>query len=169
MKKHLCLFSIFCFIISGGLAHAAIYKNVDANGQITYSNVPSKGASKLELDPAPADANAAGGTGNAEKTRRAKTPTPANFPRVAPDTQNQRDDKRKQILQDELEAEKKALEEAKKAAADGEAEPEVYRGANGKTFRNVVKFEEKVQRLKADVAAHENNVQLLQKELDAMK
>jgi len=147
------------------LAQAEIYKKIDANGHVTYSNVPTKGAEKLDLEPPASPSNNAG-SGNREGR---KTATPANFPRVDKQTQNQRDDKRKQILQEELETEKKALEDAKKAYAEGESVPEVYRAANGKTFRNVAKFEEKMQRLQADVDAHEKNVQLLQKELDSIK
>ena len=168
MKKYLYLTGLVCGLFVAATVQAAIYKNVDANGHITYSNVPSKGASRLDID-APAGNSNATGYSAASSPRRAKTPTPANFPRVDQETQTQRDSKRKQILQDELEVEKKALEEAKKAYAEGESVPEVYRAANGKTFRNVPKFEEKMQRLKADVTAHENNVQLLQKELDTIK
>lgn len=140
-------------------AYAEIYKLVDTDGHVTYSNVPIKGAVKLNLDPV--------GSG-AEKPGRGKTATPANFPRVDHETQNQRDDKRKQILQEELSNENKALEDAKKAYAEGESKPEVYRGANGKIFRNVPKYDEKMKRLQEDVTQHEKNVQLLQKELDGL-
>jgi hypothetical protein len=168
MKKYLYLTGLVSGLFIAATVQAAIYKNVDASGHITYSNVPSKGASRLDID-TPASNGNASGSNAASSPRRAKTPTPANFPRVDQETQTQRDSKRKQILQDELEVEKKALEEAKKAYAEGESVPEVYRAANGKTFRNVPKFEEKMERLKADVATHENNVQLLQKALDAIK
>ncbi|MCB5186016.1 DUF4124 domain-containing protein [Methylobacillus gramineus] len=143
------------------IAYADIYKSVDENGHITYSNVPSKGAAKLEIDPAP--------PANTQANKPKAQATPSNFPRVDSQTQKKRDDQRKKILIDELEAEKEALEEARKAYAEGESKPEVYRGANGKTYRNVVKFEEKMQQLQANVDAHEKNVQLLQKELDAFK
>ena len=162
--KRTCLFlyawlagTAFCTV-----AQAEIYKSVDENGHVTYSNVPSKGATRLEIDP-PAPAAAA-----APKARQQQA-TPNNFPRVDSQTQKKRDDQRKNILLEELESEKAALEEAKRAYAEGESKPEVYRGANGKTYRNVVKFEEKMQRLQADVDAHEKNVQLLQKELEAFK
>jgi hypothetical protein len=101
--------------------------------------------------------------------RPSRTKTPSDFPRVDSQTQNKRDDKRKEILLQELEAEKQALEEAKRAKVEGASKPEVYRGANGKTFRNVPKFEEKMQKLQSDVDAHENNIELLQKELDSVK
>ena len=72
-------------------------------------------------------------------------------------------------MSQELNAERKALEEAKQAYKEGESNPEMNVGANGKRFRNVPKFEEKMQRLDADVKAHERNVKLLEKELAAAK
>ena len=53
---------------------AEIYKHVDAEGRVTYSNVPMKGATKLELEPPVTSSPAA--------PKATKTPTPANFPRV---------------------------------------------------------------------------------------
>lgn len=155
----LCLLGFFA-----GSASSEIYKKVDENGHVTYSNVPIKGGTKLNLEPSGSD----GGDAAAPRAPRAKTPTPANFPKVDRETQSKRDDKRKQILMEELEAEKQALEDAKKAYAEGESVPEVYKTAQGKTRRNVAKFEEKMQRLQAEVDAHEKNVQLLQKELDSL-
>ena len=62
--------------------------------------------------------------------------------------------------------EKAALAQAKKAYAEGEANPEMVRHADGKTFRNVTKFQEKMKSLQADVDGHENNIKLLEKELE---
>lgn len=137
------------------LVKAEIYKSVDANGHITYSNIPHKGATKLNLEP-PAPA------GSVDKPSRAKTPTPSDFPRVDRQTQNQRDDKRKQILQDELASEKQALEDAKKAHTEAESAS----AANSKSGSNQAKSEDKLQ---SDINAHEKNIQLLQKELDSLK
>jgi len=143
-------------------AYADIYKQVDADGHVTYSNVPIKGAVKLNIEPVDSG-------GGAEKSGRGKTATPANFPRVDQETQNQRDDKRKQILQEELSKENQALQDAKKAYAEGESNPEMFTSANGKRFRNVPKFDAKMKPLQEDVTQHEKNVQLLQKELDGLK
>lgn len=162
MKKLLSAFTIgvvFCML--SPMANAEIYKVIDADGRVTYTNVPTKGAKKLDIDPAPS-----GGAPAAKPNQRISTPE--TFPRVDKKTQNQRDNTRRQILEAELEAEKKALEEAKKAYVEGESNPEVYKAANGKTFRNVAKFEEKMKVLQANVDGHERNIQLLQKELDAL-
>ena len=171
MKKHLFLSSITLAVtlMASGHASAEIYKRVDADGRVTYSNIKSKGSSRLELDP---DANTISNDrarASSGGTAKKRTPTPEGFPRVDKDTQNQRDDKRKDILQSELNAEKSALEQAKKAYAEGESNPEVFKAANGKTFRNVPKFEEKMKTLQADVDSHQKNIELLQKELDSLR
>lgn len=167
MKKHLFLTLIALTFSTHALAE--IYKRVDSDGRVTYSNIKSKGATRLEIDP---DVNAisndrAKAIGSSSENKR--TATPESFPRVDKDTQNQRDSKRKSILQNELDAEKAALEEAKKAYAEGESNPEVYRTASGQTFRNVPKFEEKMKNLKANVDNHQKNIELLQKELDSLR
>lgn len=162
MKKLLSSFAIgIMFSVLSPFAVAEVYKIIDADGRVTYTNVPTKGAKKLDIDPVPS-------SGASEPKQNAKVPTPASFPRVDKQTQNQRDNTRRQILQAELEAERKALEEAKKAYVEGESNPEVYKAANGKTFRNVAKFQEKMKVLQANVDGHERNIQLLQKELDAL-
>ena len=72
-----------------------------------------------------------------------------------------------------MDSEKAALEEAKKAYAEGESKPEVYqkRNANGttSTFRNVPKFDDKMKSLQADIDSHQNNIDLLQKELNSLQ
>ena len=163
MNKTLSSLALCLLLLGTGVAaQAQIYKHVDADGRVTYSNIPSKGAIKLDIEPASPVLP------ESPKRNRAKTPTPSNFPRVDQKTQDQRDDKRKQILQSELEIEQKSLKEAQQAYEEGKAKPEVYRGAKGKTFRNVAKYQEKMERLQADVDLHKNNIELLQKELAAV-
>ncbi len=167
MKKHLFL-TLLAFTVSTS-AVAEIYKHVDAEGRVTYSNIKSKGAIRLEIDP---DTNSIGNERSKTKTTSAtskRTATPESFPRVDKNTQNQRDGKRRSILQSELDAEKAALEEAKKAYAEGESNPEVYHTASGQTFRNVPKFEAKMKGLKENVDNHQKNIELLQKELDSLR
>ncbi len=168
MKKHLLLLTIVALTLAGQ-AVAEIYKHVDADGRITYSNIKTKGASRLDIDP---DANVIKNTPHSTKTNsgtsNSRTATPSNFPKVDKETQANRDGKRQEILQSELDAEKAALEEAKKAYAEGEANPEMVRHANGKSFRNMAKYNEKMKNLQADVDAHENNIKLLEKELQAL-
>lgn len=150
-------------------AFAEIYKHVDADGRVTYSNIKSKGSTRLEIDPDANNISNDRAKAKTSNTANKRTATPDSFPRVDKDTQNQRDSKRRSILQGELDAEKAALAEAKKAYAEGESNPEVYQTASGQTFRNVPKFEAKMKGLKENVDNHEKNIELLQKELDSLR
>lgn len=162
MKRYLLLLMLLSSVFFG-IAYAEIYKQVDANGRITYSNVKTKGAIRLDFDPA------ANSIGNGRTTANKRTASPNNFPRVDKNTQYVRDGKRRDILQSELESEKTALAQAQKAYAEGESNPEVFTTPTGATLRNVPKFQEKMQRLQTEVDSHQKNVELLQKELDAIK
>ncbi len=150
------------------LTYAAIYKHVDTNDRVTYSNVKIKGGKKLMIEPA--DTSFGTNTGrDAESSPASKKATPSNFPKVNKNTQKQRDNSRKQILLSELASEKVALTNAKKAYAEGKAKPEVYRKRNAdgssNTFKNVPKFEAKIKKLQETVDSHQRNLDFLQKEI----
>ena len=172
MKNNLSLLA-FILVAFSSNAFAEIYKRVDADGRVTYSNIKTKGATRLALDP---DANTISndrskrGTDSNGSSKRVATPE--GFPKVDKNTQNQRDAKRQDILQNELDSEKAALVQAQKAYTEGAANPEMLHKKNAdgttSTFRNVAKYDEKVKSLQADVDGHENNIKLLQKELDAI-
>jgi hypothetical protein len=167
MKKH--FFLLLLALAASSSAFAEIYKHVDADGRVTYSNIKSKGSTRLEIDPDANNISNDRAKVKANSTANKRTATPDSFPRVDKDTQNQRDGKRRSILQGELDAEKAALEEAKKAYAEGESNPEVYKTASGQTFRNVPKFEAKMKSLQENVDNHQKNIELLQKELDSLR
>ena len=147
--------------------HAEIYKYVDKEGRITYSNSPMKGAKKLYLDPPSAPS-------------KAKVSTPENFPRVDSRVQKERDLGRRKILEDELAAEEKLLADARQALKEGEGNPETFKtsrvitGKDGKpatvteTRHNVAKYDEKIKKLQDGVALHEKNIVALKKELANM-
>lgn len=84
-------------------SHAEIYKLIDSQGRVTYSNVPMKGATRLNLEPL-----------NSVPAPRTRTTvaSPVHFPKVDGDTQKKRDDTRRMILEGELAAEEKLLAEA---------------------------------------------------------
>lgn len=140
---------LFGTIAWSAVVGAEVFKSVDSNGRVTYSNVPSNNADKVELAPL--------NTIPAPK-RKPQVATPADFPKVDNDTQRKRDELRRKILVDELAAEQRQLSEAKKALAEGEA----VRLGNE---RNYQKYLDRVQKLKDDVTMHEKNVQALQREL----
>jgi hypothetical protein len=150
------LLAVLC--VCPSLVQAEIYKAVDANGHVTYSSTPIKGGKKIILEPLPTMVPMA-------RTRPAGTPE--SFPRVDGETQKNRDDTRFLILQNELSEEERLLEEAKLNL--NEASPEVYRGKDGKTYRNTDKYEQKIKPLADQVELHQRNVEALKTELSKLK
>jgi hypothetical protein len=136
-------------------AQADIYKAVDENGHVTYSSSPIKGGKKLALEPLPTVAP----PGKARST--------TGFPRVAAEKQKERDETRRKILQDELNSEEKLLDEARQNLND--ASPEVFRGQDGRTYRNVAKYEENTKLLTEQVELHQKNIAALNTELSKLK
>lgn len=144
-------------------AQAEIYKRVDKDGNVTYSSAPLKGAKKLELEPLPtmvAQPIPSKQRGNGESTSDL---------RVNSETQNRRDDTRRKILEDELATEERALEEARTKLQEAQDNPEIYKTATGQTFRNVAKYEEKVNVAQDDVKSHENNIKALKTEISNLR
>jgi len=148
------LFSVLC--ACSMLAQAEIYKAVDENGHVTYSSTPIKGGKKIILEPLPT------------MMPPGKTQTPDNFPRVDDETQRGRDDTRRKILQDELNAEEKLLEGATQNMTEAESSPEVFKGADGRTYRNVAKYEEKIKPLQDQIDLHKQNIEALKTELSKL-
>ena len=142
------------------LAQAEIYKAVDADGHVTYSSTPIKGGKKIILEPLPTMVPPA---------RVRSAASPEDFPRVDGETQKGRDDTRRKILQDELSTEEKLLEEARQNLKEGEESPEVFKGQDGKTYRNVAKYEEKIKALNDQVELHQRNIEALKTELSKLK
>jgi len=141
-------------------AQAEIFKCTDAAGHVMYSNVASKGCTKMNLEPIstiPAASKAA-----------PKTPSPAGFPRVEENTQKARDNDRRAILEKELANEQKNLEAAKRELSEQEnlvAPDERIAGGGiqgGKREARIQTYRDKVQ-------LHERNLESLRKELANLK
>ncbi len=100
----------------------------------------------------------------APKPRSAATanPSPAGFPKVAEDTQKSRDTDRRRILEQELAAEQKNLESAKKDLADQEA----TRSGDEKNYQRVL---DRLQPYKDRVAQHERNIEAINRELGNLR
>lgn len=128
-----------------GESRAEIYKFVDDNGHVTYTNMPRPGAKKLDLN-LPVGNPAT--TKSEKKHGTALNPTPGYFPRVDPGTQRKRDDMRRQLLVEELDSEQRNLSAAQSAYASGRHQP----GAE-------------LNRLIEAVHLHEKNIEMLNKEL----
>lgn len=132
-------------------SQAEIYKQVDKQGRVTYSNVPAKGAKKMDLDPL--------GTFPAIKPK--STGTSTNASKIDPDTQKKRDDVRRKILEQELAEEEKLLEAAKQTYNGGEPE------RLGDERHNYQRYLDRTAALKETVQLHEKNVAALKQELAA--
>lgn len=145
-----------CLLAAPWAAQADIYKYVDEEGRVTFTNIPRKGAIKLDIEtrspkPPPSPAQAP-----EPKARLA----PANFPRVSPEDQRRRDELRRQVLEQELAAEKRLLAQAREALAKGQAS----RPAEGDAASAA-----RLQKLMDLVRLHEQNVAAIQYELSLLR
>jgi hypothetical protein len=143
-----------------------MYQCVDESGHKSFSNIKSaaKGDKCTSIDfgsssPAPAARPAV------------KTPTPSTFPKVDDNTQKARDTDRRRILDSELAAEQKNLEQARKDLAEQEAiilpnERMQYKGGAGISGGKV---EERIQPFRDKVALHERNIEAIQKEIAKLR
>ena len=92
--KRSCYLLIFLCLVYTGSAHTEIYKSVDAEGHVTYSSMPSKGAKKLGLD----KLGSTSGTARehvAQSSRMSDSISPSDFPKVDSGTQKSRDSTRR--------------------------------------------------------------------------
>jgi hypothetical protein len=140
-------------------AHADVFKCVDADGHITYTNARSagKGCKVLSQD----KLSTVPGT-------RVPTPSPASFPKVDGDTQKARDNDRRKILDQELASEQKNLEQARKDLAEQEGIVQPQERSAGGTI-NGAKVQERLQTYKDKLALHERNIEALKKEIGNLK
>lgn len=151
--QHLLLSSALLSLAAWPVHAQDIYK-CDIDGRVTYSNVPTKNCRKLVLDP----------VNLAPAPKSMRTPTPSTFPKVDGQTQKSRDDDRRRILENELAAEQKNAEQAKKALAEQEALVLPNERMQGGAISGG-KVEERVQPYKDKVALHERNIEAISKEI----
>ncbi|MFZ5556266.1 MAG: DUF4124 domain-containing protein [Pseudomonadota bacterium] len=150
---------------TAGTAHADIYKYVDEDGRITFTNIYRKGAVKVEVESAgqaPAAASKPKAGAGTAKAKPAAV-SPASFPRVSAQTQKQRDDARRRILDQELASESRLLEQARGALAQGKA---VRPGDERSDYQAYIA---RVQRLMETVQLHEQNVLAIQQEISLLR
>lgn len=127
-------------------AEAAIYKYVDAEGNVTFTDRYRPGAVKLVDD---------GNHTVAPSARRRGGQTsasPANFPRVDRQTQSRRDDVRRSLLLDERKSEENALAAVLSALAGGKPRSPADQA-----------------KLQENRRLHEKNIEMLDKELARIK
>jgi hypothetical protein len=164
VKRHLALFLLSVGVASS--AHADIYECVDQNGNKRFTNIASeaKGCKILNVGPvnAPPPSTPAGKPTLKAPAKAAAQATPANFPRVDAQTQNQRDNDRRRILENELANEQKLLDEARRKLAEQES---VRHG----TERNYQRVLDRLEPFQKDVKRHEDNVANLKREMSNLR
>ncbi|APR03412.1 DUF4124 domain-containing protein [Thauera chlorobenzoica] len=152
------LLPLFLLAGASALAHAEVYKCVDTDGRVTYTNDRSlaRNCVRLQADqavssvPAPAPRPAAGAA------------PAAAFPRVNPADQRARDDTRRQVLENELSTEESALAAAEKALAEQEA----VRFGDERNYQKVL---DRLQPFKDKVELHKRNIEALRREISGLR
>ena len=143
-----------------------IYLCIDEQGNKSYQNVGSgKGCKRVDVGPVlsmPAPRLPAGRSAMQPAVEERASVSPASFPRVDRDTQRTRDSDRRRILEDELKAEEDRLARLRTEFNNGEPE---RRGDE----RNFALYQERIQRLREDIARVETNVGALRREIALLK
>lgn len=139
-----------------GSASADVYKCVDDDGHVTYTN--TKPGPKAKCTQLSRDQRVSTVPGRATPS----APSPAGFPKVDGDTQKARDNDRRKILDQELATEQKNLDQAKKELA----EQETIRTGDERNYQRVL---DRLQPFKDKVALHERNIEALKKEIGNLK
>jgi hypothetical protein len=176
---------------SAAWAQTTIYKHVDENGRVTYTNKPMKGATVLELDPittipatpalaiAPAPAAKAVATLERLDKPAAVAPTLASIDATV---QKRRDNDRRKILEEELTREEDSLAEARASISQEQQNPTLVAAVRtmqttaepspaqlAEMRSNIEKASGRIRGLQSTVAEHEKNIEALKKELGALK
>ena len=153
-EKNLAFILIFSFFLAIPVvkANTEIYKHVDNEGRITFSNKPTKGAYRLDTAPASPKFNA--GTIQNKK-----------FPKVSNHTQKKRDSKRRQLLENELKNESRLLIDAKQILAKTLKNSGIIKTNTTQSKHDAIKHENKIKIIQKRVLLHERNITALEKEL----
>lgn len=136
------------------LAQAStIYRYVDKDGHVTFTNMPQPGAQAISITPVNPDSGTRGSITPRSNAPRPRSPAANNVavPSVDAGTQRNRDEGRRRILQTELDNERKALGEARTALSEARRKPGTATA--------------QLQRLQDAVTDRERNIDALNKEL----
>jgi len=141
---------------------AEIFECVDASGNKRFTNVKADAQGCRAMNLPPISSVPGGKPASAAKPSASSSPSPANFPKVDPKSQKQRDLDRRKILEAELASEEKLLASARKELTEQE-------GIRLGSERNYQRVLDRLEPYKKKVSLHENNVANLRKELSALR
>jgi hypothetical protein len=144
-------------------AEAAIYKCVDAEGRVTFTDARCKGGKRMDL-PGGGGASISGGrsSGVGGGKSAARSPSPVDFPRIDSATQKRRDDIRRQVLEDEIASETRAIAAARQQFVQGQKPLPGERAGDAA-------HSGRVAALREAVARHERNVAAIRRELSKLR
>lgn len=139
-------------------AAADIWECVDESGNKRFTNVKSeaKGCKLLNVSPTNTVSPPPVKPGSKTASR------PPDFPKVDGNTQKQRDNDRRRILDQELASEQKLLDQARKELAEQES----MRLGSERNYQRVL---DRLEPFKKKVKLHEDNVANLKRELAGIK
>jgi Domain of unknown function (DUF4124) len=139
-------------------ANAEIYKYVDENGQVTFTDMPRRGVRANHVYNMPAGPTNLGISRSKSSSRKSVSYRPDDFPRIDPETQRKRDDIRRQVLEEELTSERQGLAEAQRQLSIGS------RVMSGERISDAT-YLSRVKKLEETVGLHQSNILAIKKEL----
>ncbi|MGA7178988.1 MAG: DUF4124 domain-containing protein [Thiobacillaceae bacterium] len=157
---------VICLTLAGTLAaspvKAEIYKYIDENGQVTFTDMPRKGVKANHIYNMPAGPTNLGAGSGRQLIKKNVSFRPADFPRIDPATQRKRDDIRRQVLREELTSERQNLAESQRQLSLGSRTMTGEKASDDS-------YVSRVKRLKDAVEQHQSNIAAIQKELDTSR
>lgn len=136
---------VILLTLGTGLSQAGVYKHVDEKGNVTYSNVPSSNAKKIDLPPIVVVPSPSVNSGEIEE-------------RIAKRRESMKLDEQREQLQNKISEEEKRLHEVKNEYKDGVPD---RLGSE----RNYQRYLNRVERLREEINVRERNLSILRNEL----
>lgn len=157
-KKTVIVSLLLVLLMMMAQTEAGIYKLVDENGHVTYTNTPVKGGQRLYS-----------GSTEIGVTAKAITKVPGmmtNFPKVTEGQQKKRDINRRQILENELATETKLLAEKQQALNETTRNLKQVATKDAQSLGDVnISQNENVRNIRHQITLHERNIMALRTEL----
>lgn len=159
-QKYVTVTAITVLLTVTTHAAAGIYKLVDENGRVTYTNAPAKSAQKLQLGvSAPRAA--------AKATTATTAMTMGSFPKVSAVQQKKRDINRRQILESELAEETRLLAEIQHALSEAAKSTKLMTSNQTQLIPDIIFLEDdNIKKLRNQATLHERNIMALRTELE---
>ncbi|TXI18493.1 MAG: DUF4124 domain-containing protein [Nitrosomonas sp.] len=136
---------VILLVLWTGLSQAGVYKHVDEKGNVTYSNVPSSNAKKIDLPPIVVVPSPSVNSGEIEE-------------RIVKRRESMKLDEQREQLQNKISEEEKRLHEVKNEYKDGVPD---RLGSE----RNYQRYLNRVERLREEINVRERNLTILRNEL----